>query len=152
MARWQRDKTDNNTSPQDRVVRKDEEEEAAATDAKSVYVGPVADDATPAAPAPSASPPVEDAPEADDDSHASVAAPKLAASASEPHLSWRSTGAAKLAAIQKRWEPRAPLRSELRGELLHSHTRQRHTDSLRDATQPHHAAAAAAPLSLHATC
>ncbi len=68
-----------------------------------------------------------------------VAAPKLAASASEPHLSWRSTGAAKLAAIQKRWEPRAPLRSELRGELLHSHTRQRHTDSLRDATQPHHA-------------
>ena len=49
---------------------------------------------------------------------------------SAPHLSWRSSGQAKLAAIEKNWELHIPLRPNLRKQL-----KQQQAGTWRDATQ-----------------
>ena len=49
---------------------------------------------------------------------------------SAPHLSWRSSGQAKLAAIKKSWELHIPLRPDLRKQL-----KQQQSGTWRDATQ-----------------
>lgn len=49
---------------------------------------------------------------------------------SAPHLSWRSSGQAKLAAIEKNWELHIPLRPDLRKQL-----KQQQSETWRDATQ-----------------
>ena len=54
----------------------------------------------------------------------------LSSSKSAPHLSWRTSGRAKLAAIEKNWELTIPLRPDLRKQL-----KQQRTGIWRDATQ-----------------
>ena len=65
-----------------------------------------------------------------DDAGVQLAAASLTASKSAPHLSWRSSGQAKLAAIEKNWELHTPLRPELRKQL-----KQQRAGTWRDATQ-----------------
>ena len=60
--------------------------------------------------------------------HAGLA--PLSASKSAPHLSWRTSGRAKLAAIEKSWKLPIPLRPDLRKQL-----KQQRTGIWRDATQ-----------------
>ena len=65
-----------------------------------------------------------------DDAGVQLAAASLTASKSAPHLSWRSSGTAKLAAIEKNWELHIPLRPNLRKQL-----KQQQAGTWRDATQ-----------------
>ena len=64
------------------------------------------------------------------DADLQLSAASLTASKSAPHLSWRSSGQAKLAAIEKNWELHIPLRPDLRKQL-----KQQQSETWRDATQ-----------------
>ena len=64
------------------------------------------------------------------DADLQLSAASLTASKSAPHLSWRSSGQAKLAAIEKNWELHIPLRPDLRKQL-----KQQQSGTWRDATQ-----------------